>query len=60
MLHLLSSQTTLGIGMKTLPAGGPLGHLTPKIFYPKKINATIRNMLCGIPLNPDLFAAWWG
>ena len=45
---------------EAFPAGGPLGNLTPKIFYPKKINAEIRNMLCAASLNTDLFAAWWG
>ena len=42
------------------PPGGPLGQLMPKIFYPKKIDATVQNMLCASPLNSDLFAAWWG
>ena len=36
---------------EAFPAGGPLGNLTPKIFYPKKINAEIRNMLCAASLN---------
>ena len=44
----------------SFPPGGPLGDLMPKIFYPKKIDASVRNMLCASPLNSDLFAAWWG
>eukprot|EP00439_Symbiodinium_sp_Y106_P020736 s8223_g2.t1 len=42
------------------PPGGPLGQLMPKIFYPKKIDASVQNMLRASPLNSDLFAAWWG
>ncbi|CAE7506765.1 GIP [Symbiodinium sp. CCMP2592] len=42
------------------PREGPLRQLAPQIFYPKKIDATVRNMLCATPLNSDLFAAWWG
>ncbi|CAE7805850.1 GIP, partial [Symbiodinium necroappetens] len=30
------------------------------LFYPKKINACVRNILCAEPLNDRLFATWWG
>ena len=43
-----------------LPSRGPVANLTPKLFYPKKINPTIRNLLCATPFNLELFAAWWG
>ena len=42
------------------PSEGPLGQLTPKIFFPKKLNAVVNNMLCASPLNSEFFATWWG
>ena len=30
------------------------------LFYPKKINACVRNILCAESLNDRLFATWWG
>ena len=44
----------------SFPAGGPLGRMMRKLFYPKKINAVLNDMLCATPLNTDLFATWWG
>ncbi|CAE7256949.1 GIP [Symbiodinium sp. CCMP2592] len=29
------------------------------LFYPKKINDCVRNLLCCEPLNPQTFATWW-
>ena len=43
-----------------LPSRGPLANLVPKLFYPKKINPTIQNLLCATPFNLQLFASWWG
>ena len=43
-----------------LPSRGPLATLTPKLFYPNKINPTIQNLLCATPFNLQLFSDWWG
>ncbi|CAE7721415.1 GIP [Symbiodinium sp. KB8] len=41
---------------KTPSADHPPGQ---NLFYPKKINACVRNLLCAEDLNLQLFAAWW-
>ena len=55
----VGSEHPVGPKNKQFPPGGPLGNMTPRIFYPEKIDAAVRHILCDVPLKVESFAAWW-